>query len=97
MGHNYISYSQNKASKRQFVNLLNNKHTMFFQKKYENIESSPDINLSKLWKHVRSKTKSDINIFSIKSAGVIYSTPSQLCNLWENHYNSLLNEQPVES
>ena len=96
-GHNYISYSQYKASKRQFANLLKMKHKMFFQKKYENIESSPDINLSKLWKHVRSKTKSDSNISSIKSEGIIYSTPLQLCSLWEKHYNSLLNEQPVES
>lgn len=94
-GPTYDSFMRYKVAKRRFSKMLHAKQQEFYQKEYEHLEHSTQTNVNNMWKHVKPKYSS--SSYSIKHNDMIYSSPDELCKLWEQYYTTLLNEQPSEA
>ena len=93
-----FSYRMYKQSKRCFAKCLQRKQLLFEQGEYTKLESQCDLNPRNLYRYVRSKkdpvTRSS---HAIIHNDVVYTSPVDLADLWAQHYQKLLNEQPHEA
>ena len=95
-GHQYGTYYNYKVAKRKFTNLLKATQLEYYQKEYDDIEQSIDTDVKLLWRKVKPKVNSGSSSH-ICHEGITYNSPTELCNLWEHYYKTLLNEQQNES
>jgi hypothetical protein len=96
-GMQHASYQSYKSSKKVFAKMLRAKLIEFDQRKFEQAEKAYDLDSQSLWKFIKSHKNSGNNMHTIKCDGRLYSSPSELREVWSRHYNTLLNEQPSEA
>ena len=75
--------------------LLKAKQLQHEQARFEAAEHAYDMDSHTLWKLVQSRKGS--NLHSIVHDGVRHSSPEALLQVWNSHYESLLNEQESSS
>jgi len=96
-GMQHASYQSYKSCKKAFAILLRAKHSEHEQRRFEQAETDYDLDSQSLWKFIKAHKNSSSNLHAICHDGTIYSSPSELRDIWSKHYNTLLNEQASEA
>ena len=76
----HINHTRN--AKRLLQKLLRAKHIEYDRNKFEQAELAYELDSQSLWKFIKSHKNSDNNLHAIKCDGMLYSSPSELREIW---------------